>query len=597
MRYLPALQSCQSLSDLADLLGYSPRGLSYIVYKIPDAHRYKERRIPKKNGGSRLISIPDKRLKKLQRVLSKYLMNCYLEIFDPKGDLNQLPHTGIAHAFLPGRSITTNAHHHKSKRYVFNVDLKDFFPSIHFGRIIGFLQKNRNFRLKRDVAILIAKICCHNGRLPQGSPCSPIISNLIGSILDTRLARLAKENGCFYTRYADDLTFSINTEKFPISIARKVRGRWSVGKDLRKQIESSGFLINDKKTRMQYDQSRQSVTGLVVNRHPNVPSNYYRVVRAQCNSLFQNGSYYNFRDIEFGNKGWRVWGVLSKIVNIKYFLFLPRYFRFDTREYYPESPKYPEGRLNHIVNIELTRRKISNRRGEENSKYRLYEKFLFFKHFVNNEAPTIICEGKTDVLYLKSILSYYKGSFANLFSGAAGARTIKVNLLSVESKAASWLGISGGTGNIRNFISFYRKNRSRYKFKRRKNPVIILVDNDDGATNGLYSIVKEKSGKKIDLKHHEKIYNIEENLYLVPTPQLGHSGKSCIENFFKDDALNVKIGNKTLSLSNSFDSGKHYGKDLFSKKVVATRKKSLDFSGFREVLQRISDAIDYEKAK
>ena len=113
---------------------------------------------------------------------------------------------------------------HKNKRHVFNVDLKDFFPSLNFGRVRGFFIKNAHFQLEPKVATVIAQIACHDNELPQGSPCSPIISNFIGHLLDVRMANLAKKTKCNYSRYADDLTFSTNWKEFPEKLAIKKKG-------------------------------------------------------------------------------------------------------------------------------------------------------------------------------------------------------------------------------------------------------------------------------------------------------------------------------------------------------------------------------------
>ena len=130
-----------------------------------------------------------------------------------------------------------------------NVDIQDFFPSINFGRVRGFFIKNSHFSLDTNVATVIAQIACHNNELPQGSPCSPIISNLIGHLLDIRMANLAKRAKCTYSRYADDLTFSTNKKDFPDSIAiMKDDNNWVAGSRLIKEIEKVGFSLNTKKT-------------------------------------------------------------------------------------------------------------------------------------------------------------------------------------------------------------------------------------------------------------------------------------------------------------------------------------------------------------
>src|SRR5262249_16793586 len=125
----------------------------------------------------------------------------------------------VAHGFKRKRDIRSNARQHRHRRWVFNIDLEDFFPSINFGRVRGFFIKNRDFALHEEVATVIAQIACHDNSLPQGSPCSPVISNLVAHLLDMRLVKLASTNGCTYSRYADDLTFSTNKKEFPADVA------------------------------------------------------------------------------------------------------------------------------------------------------------------------------------------------------------------------------------------------------------------------------------------------------------------------------------------------------------------------------------------
>jgi RNA-directed DNA polymerase len=168
-----------------------------------------------------------------------------------------------------------------------------FFGTINFGRVRGFFINDSMFSLEPNVATIIAQIACHDNSLPQGSPCSPVISNLIGNILDSRLLALARDARCTYTRYADDLTFSTNEKLFPTEIAVNLHGAdWEVGNILKKTIEKTGFFINSDKTRMSLRQSRQTVTGLVVNSKANINQDYYRAARAMCNALFQNGYYF-----------------------------------------------------------------------------------------------------------------------------------------------------------------------------------------------------------------------------------------------------------------------------------------------------------------
>ena len=166
----------------------------------------------------------------------------------------------ISHAFQKGRSFITNAKIHRSKRFVIVIDLENFFDCFHFGRVCGYFLKYSDFRLPVEVATVIAQLTCYQGKLPQGSPCSPIITNLICSIFDIRLLKFAKKYRLNYTRYADDLTFSTNNFKFLTVEA-------TFFEELEKEIVDVGFRINIKKTKVQYRDSRQEVTGIIVNKN------------------------------------------------------------------------------------------------------------------------------------------------------------------------------------------------------------------------------------------------------------------------------------------------------------------------------------------
>lgn len=271
---LNKVQSARSLEDLVSLLNViiaiqSESGKSN--YKsIPEkklkfyyAHlneRYLSFEIPKKTGGNRSIDAPDKFLKKIQRRI-----DLLIRLFHtPKPP---------SHGFETKRSIVSNAQVHVGKKYVLNVDLKDFFPSIHFGRVRAILQL-APLRMTPEFAHIIANICCYKGILPQGAPTSPILTNLVSQRLDYKLVGLARETHCFYTRYADDITFSSDKPRFDEAFIEKL-------KDL---ISSEGFTINDKKTRVQKKSIRQEVTGVIVNEKLNVPRKYIRNVRAMLHN-------------------------------------------------------------------------------------------------------------------------------------------------------------------------------------------------------------------------------------------------------------------------------------------------------------------------
>ncbi|MEM1097083.1 MAG: TIR domain-containing protein [Bacteroidota bacterium] len=270
------IKDVRSLSDVASLLGVSRKQLQYILYVVPEDKRYLSFTIPKRRGGSRTISTPRRELKFFQRQLVIHLS----EVYKPRQAV-----TG----FCLGRSIVTNAQKHSpSRSYVFNVDLKDFFASINFGRIRG-LFINQPFDLPAKAATVLAQICCHKNALPQGAPTSPILSNMICSRLDGRLTQLAKKHGCLYSRYADDITFSKRKSDFPVEIGYDTPDGAKAGTELIKAVQENGFEINSDKVYLQSNKRRQRVTGLVVNAKPNVPRRFIRQIRAMIHDWKVNG--------------------------------------------------------------------------------------------------------------------------------------------------------------------------------------------------------------------------------------------------------------------------------------------------------------------
>jgi RNA-directed DNA polymerase len=177
--------------EVAALLGASTKRLIYLLYGRPEEKRYYEFRIPKRRGGERAILAPQMELKILQKRLAELLK----KVYKPRN---------VVHGFTGGRSIVSNASCHVGRRFVLNVDIKDFFPSIHFGRVRG-LFTCQAIGAEGLAATVLTQICCHRGALPAGAPTSPIISNMVCARLDRELVELAKKYKCYYSRYVDDL--------------------------------------------------------------------------------------------------------------------------------------------------------------------------------------------------------------------------------------------------------------------------------------------------------------------------------------------------------------------------------------------------------
>lgn len=236
--------------------------LNYFINPKRNKKNYRTFEIPKKSGGVRTISAPTKMLKSLLTYTNRILQAFY-----------EAPDCVMG--FVPSKSVVDNAEKHVRRNYVFNTDLKDFFPSITKSRVWATL-KCPPFSFNDTIADAIGGLCCteveKDGEtcvvLPQGSPCSPVLTNIVCKNLDRQLSRLARKYHITYSRYADDITFSSNHNVY------QEDGEFR--QELQRIIEKEHFTFNEKKTRLQKTGSRQEVTGLTVSDRVNVSRDYVR---------------------------------------------------------------------------------------------------------------------------------------------------------------------------------------------------------------------------------------------------------------------------------------------------------------------------------
>lgn len=264
-----------SRADVAALLEVKDRSLRYFLFKVRPENMYYTFKIPKKNGTTRIISAPNTKLKNIQKKLA-VILNC---VYEPKI---------CAYGFVTGKNIVGNAQKHANKHMVFNVDLQDFFSQIHFGRVRGMLMKPP-YSIGEEAANTIAQIACLCGKLPQGAPSSPVITNMICVPLDNALMRLAKRANCVYTRYADDITFSTNKKEMDGSIAYIDATGVHIGTKLQAVLDAHSFHVNPEKISLRNYMHRQEVTGLTVNEFPNLRRGYIKELRAILHSCKNYG--------------------------------------------------------------------------------------------------------------------------------------------------------------------------------------------------------------------------------------------------------------------------------------------------------------------
>ncbi|CBN57253.1 MULTISPECIES: reverse transcriptase family protein [Kamptonema] len=279
------LPICNTAEQIAAAININIGELRFLAFsrKTSTISHYIRFKIPKKTGGDRLISAPMPRLKKVQH----WILDNILE----KMEL----HTA-AHGFRPHHSIVTNALPHVKAEVIINFDLKDFFPSISYKRVKGLFQ---SFGYAEAAATIFGLLCTEpeieqvelDGKtyfvalterhLPQGSPASPAITNLLCRRLDNRLTTMAEDMGFVYTRYADDLTFSASGDS--------LRYICNILKRTESIVAHEGFTINQQKTRILRKNRQQEVTGIVVNDRPSISKKELKRFRATLYQIEKDG--------------------------------------------------------------------------------------------------------------------------------------------------------------------------------------------------------------------------------------------------------------------------------------------------------------------
>ncbi len=216
---------------------------------------YRTHRLPKRAGGSRVITAPEPRLKRLQRRLLR-------------NGFDELPQHSASHGFRQGRSIVSNAVAHTGREMVVRADITSFFPSTGYAHVLRSCRLLADGQLSEGAVRLVAEVCCYAGALPTGAPTSPVIGNLVLKPVDASLEAASKKLGIIYTRYADDLAFSGDD------------GTQKILPFVRKVLSDYGYQSDPKKEHIFRRGRRQVVTGLVVNEKAHVPRRIRRRLRA-----------------------------------------------------------------------------------------------------------------------------------------------------------------------------------------------------------------------------------------------------------------------------------------------------------------------------
>ena len=392
-------------------------------------------------------------------------------------------------------------------------------------------MKDTGFLLPKKAATILAQIACHDGKLPQGSPCSPIMANLIGHILDVHLVRLAGANGCHYTRYADDLTFSTNKPIFPRAIARESQTgehEWIPRKAARRANKKCAFEVNSLKTRMQYCDSRQSTTGLTVNRKVNVRSDYRHEVRAMVNQVLKTGIFhFNTTDVDAHGIATtkNTPGTLNQLHGMLGFI--------DQIDLYNENL-----RKEHAYNL------AKPMTDKLSSKETMFLRFLLYRIFWAAEMPIIVCEGKTDNVYLTHAIRSLASSFPTLASITTNGK------ISLEIRLFKYTGTSTGRilGNTSRGGRWPMPVDEALPLSIAKFTASGLMAQSSCWLTMTWALltparcrtaVASLTGKPKPTGKEPYIH-VHKNMYVVPTPLIGAATSSSIEDFFSTERQDLR---------------------------------------------------------
>lgn len=523
----------QSREDIVNLLDITDYQLRYYLYILGVEKCYTKFSLPKKSGGYREIMAPNNSLRIIQSKLSQVFSAVYIA-------------KAPVHGFVIDRSVVTNARMHLRQKFVFNLDLENFFPSINFGRVRGLLM-SKPYNCHPTIATILAQICCVNNNLPQGAPTSPIISNMICAPMDSQLRLLAQRHNCIYTRYADDITFSTSISRFPKGLAHYVEstGQISVGGELQKAIEANGFRINDSKVRLQTRYQRQEVTGIIVNSKLNVGRKYVRQIRAMLHA-------------------WRKFG-LEEAAKTYQQNFALKYHKPGNGK--PPFEKIVRGKIEYLGMV----------RGKDDLIYlrfctQLKElapnlvKDSIFAHLTQDmpllPCPMLCTEGKTDLIHLKAALAALQtdNNFVNL------KVSFKDDLDEGKQGSAELLNMCRQLSKVT-----------------QANPIIAIFDRDE--PNIIKQVIDETKEYK-DWGNNVYSFALPIPSHRTDTPDI------CIELYYRDDMLQrIDQNGNRLFLSSEFTrNGKHKQDTTISTTELNKVKSKLTI-----IDQNVFDFIDKEE--
>lgn len=227
-----------SLSDMSREMRLSTDILKILVFKADGFYKIYPQ--PKKGNGKgvRMIYQPSRKLKALQ---SWVLRNI----------LDKLHSSPFSTGFEKGQSIKDNANPHVGSNFMLNIDLENFFTNISAHKVYAVFN---SLGYNKLISSALTKVCCYKNSLPQGSPSSPKLANLVCLKLDYRIHGYSGRRGIVFTRYADDITLSAQT------FSKVQKAKYF----LLSIIPNEDLIVNKRKVSISGPKNQKKVTGLVL---------------------------------------------------------------------------------------------------------------------------------------------------------------------------------------------------------------------------------------------------------------------------------------------------------------------------------------------
>lgn len=192
--------------------------------------------LKKKDGTPRPIRAPKDKLKIIQRAILKNILS----------DI-KLPQ--CCYGFSRNKSIIENAKIHSRNDFLLNLDIQDFFPSVHYKKV---QQIFKDIGLNEEISSILCGLTTYEYRLPQGAPTSPFLASFALSNLDYRLMKLAESNHLTYTRYFDDVSFSGNKRVIALE------------KTIMQIIKQEGYKVKMSKRKLFEKGQEKEVNGILI---------------------------------------------------------------------------------------------------------------------------------------------------------------------------------------------------------------------------------------------------------------------------------------------------------------------------------------------